>query len=146
MVRHIARPFKADPRRQIAIVEPAFDKGDPFVAVHDFAFEAAVCDGVALCIGHRVLGHDGERAILSRQFHQPIGNARLNVKVALLVDAVDLRQFRNRGAGDEVRQRNEARRGAHLEVIKGGQNAVFFGEADADFDLFVRAIHPHRVE
>ena len=62
----------------------------------------------------------------------------LHVEIALAVKAVDLSQPGNGLAGDEIGQRHKPISGAHLEAIEGRQHPVFFGQADADLDLFIR--------
>ena len=68
---------------------------------------------------------------------QAIGHAGLYIEIALLIHAFDLRQFRHGLACDEIGQRHQPIAGAHLERIKGGQHAVFFGQAHADINFLV---------
>ena len=115
----IAGPFPSDPRRQIRLgVQPFGQRRDPLVRI------------------------DG-RAVLGRQSGVHSG---LDVKVAFLVDPADPAQFRDRFAGDKVRQRHQTVAGADLERVQCRQNAVIFGQAHADFDFLVRAGHPHRIK
>mmetsp|Transcript_22798 Transcript_22798/g.37904 ORF Transcript_22798/g.37904 Transcript_22798/m.37904 type:complete len:385 (+) Transcript_22798:4775-5929(+) len=80
------------------------------------------------------------------RFDQPVQNIGLHIEVPFLIDPVDLGQFGHRRAGDEVGQRHQPVARADLERIKRAQHPVIFGQAHANFDLFIRGIDAHGVE
>ena len=82
----------------------------------------------------------------AHQFDQPGEDIGLHIKIAFLVDPVDLCQLGHGGAGDEVRQRHQPIHGAHLQRVQRAEHTVFLRQAHPDLDLFVRTVDPHRVQ
>jgi len=118
----VAGPFPRDRCGEGGGFKPSGEGRHTLVRVDDCQGEVAGCDAflkISVCVIVS-LGHDLDRAVIAFQADKVDADAGLDVKVALLVDPVDLRELLNRCAIDE--------------------DTILFRIADANFDLFVRGV------
>ena len=76
-------------------------------------------------------------------FGQHVG---FHIDKAFLIGAIDLCQFRNRGASDKIRQWNQPVFGPQLYCIEGAEQSIFFWKADANLNFFIAAIDAHFIQ
>ena len=139
MFLRIARPFIADTLGQVAgRFKPFSERRNTLVRVHDRSHQSTRVD-LAL---HGDVGFGGRcYAELAGfgigDFDKIARDVCLDVKVAFLINPVDLRQLGHGRAGDKVGQGHKPRLGAHAQRVQCGQHAILFWQAHTDVDLFI---------